>query len=768
MKLTALALGISLAAVPCVSAQGLLTPLALRTATTAAENETTVLVKETFDKMSAGTESAPDENNIADKRTGAIDATYTSMPGWSGAAIYQAGGSCAILKGKFSDGAGGYTEETGFLRTPQGAYAGNMTLTFRARLLNANKASDKMDIALLDTKSRLESKIVEVTPQWKTFELNFTKGGFTGCLIQMSMLSEEVLVDDIEVKTIQTSIPAPVATDATNYTPGGFTANWTASPAAEKYLLTVYEKKVDDAVEITDFDNLNVIAGSHKLDKTNPGFPEGWTVAYGTTRNADHISDNGYNGTTGMIFRATGEGLITKTFDSDILDFSFWASHPSGQECISNLTVSAFVDGQWGVLGNYAIERISQQGEVIYLSSRLPEGTRAVQLYFKKNDQQDVGKDVSIVVDHIRIMTEPAGVAVEKDIETTECSYTVTGLDIEKDYSYTVKAVNTEFCSAESNEISAYGLAAPVTTGASDVDSDHYTANWEVSPKAEGYMVDNYRVYTTAKDGEQVNILYENFNKVTEGSVDNPVGLYNVVNPSSLDVYTTTIGWLGTATYLANGMLGTRSYMGIIGMIQTPALDLSGNGGKFTVRLKITGDTDATNESVVVQAGMAHYIAMPIEAGKSVEREYVFDCGQSQMPLAIYSQNGFPFYVDEMTVTQTLPEGSKVFYPIEERNITDANTLSTKFENLKAGTNESFAYRVFAYRNFMGGRRYSLSGKAELVDLDPAGIDDIEAGNTDTNATYYSIDGIKLPGYPSTPGVYIKVDSTGSKKVLVK
>lgn len=166
-----------------LSGQELLKPMAFQTvAQPMADSEEMTLIDENFSKMSAGSEATPDTENIADKRTGAISADYTSLPDWSGAAIYQAGGSCAILKGKFSDGNGGYTEETGFIRTPQGAYAGNLKLTFRARLLDQGAATDKMDVALLNSKGRLESKFVNITGQWKIIHLISPRASFRAVL----------------------------------------------------------------------------------------------------------------------------------------------------------------------------------------------------------------------------------------------------------------------------------------------------------------------------------------------------------------------------------------------------------------------------------------------------------------------------------------------------------------------------------------------------------------------------------------------------------
>ena len=470
-----------------------------------------------------------------------------------------------------------------------------------------------------------------------------------------------------------------------------------------------------------------------------------------------------------MIFRATGEGFVTPEFERPILDFSFFAAHPSGVPCMSTLVISVLADGQWGTLGNYDVERISAEGEIIRLSSNFPEGgVNAVQVMFRKNEQNDAGKDVSVVLDHIRIMTDPEPVPVRTDIPTTACSMVISGLDPLKDYSYTVKAVNSQFTSAESNEITAAGLACPRLTGAQNVGSDSYTAAWSATPKADGYVVSNYCVYTVNEASEDVAVLYEDFSKVTEGSLDAPVGLYNVVNPLTLDAYTRNPGWLGLATYLVKGMLGSRSYMDITGMIQTPVLDLSGNGGVFRVTVTVTGDTDATNEELVVQAGMEEFLSMPIEAGKSVTRTYDFDCGQEYMPLAFYSYNGFPFYIDEITVTQSLPKGAQVFREVEERVIDDAGSLAADFTALTQGVNEHYAYRVFAYRDFMGSREFSGSDHAEHVYLDNAGIDDVEAAEAQGPRTWYRIDGVRLAEKPSAPGIYVCRSASGPRKVIIR
>ncbi len=558
----------------------------------------------------------------------------------------------------------------------------------------------------------------------------------------------------------------PEATYISDYTLDGFTAHWNPVKNADKYLVNVYEKMVADAITIQDFDNLNIIPGTNTLDKSTPGFTEGWEVVFGTVRNADHITA-AYEGTTGMIFRATGEGFITPEFERPIKDFSFYAAHPSGEECLSTLVFSVLVDGEWGAIGNYDVERISPEGEIIRLSSNLPEGVKGIKAYFRKNDQYDAGKDVSVVIDHIRILTDPETLPVAESLETTSTLYKVSGLDPLKDYSFTVRACKGEQTSPESNELTASGLPAPKLLEAEGVTSDSYIAKWASTPKAEGYMISNYRVYTVPEGGELVNILYENFDKVTEGTVSDPVGLYNVVHPRSLDDYTINPGWMGIATYLAEGMVGTRSYMGITGVIQTPLMDLTGEDGEFDVKVRVIGDTDATNEYLVVQAGYEDYDKQQISPTEVTELTYHFNCGEPNMALLLYSYNGFPLFIDEITVTQHLPEGAMVFTEVKNVSLEGNDADSYLFSDLEMGERENYAYRVFGYRDFMGDRQYSVSNEVAFMN-EPSGIEKVPADANDAKEIYYTLDGRILTEKPTQSGIYIAKTEGKTKKIVIR
>lgn len=563
-----------------------------------------------------------------------------------------------------------------------------------------------------------------------------------------------------------TNIPGSLI--ATDFKDDGFTAQWSPVTGAGSYLLNLYKKKVEEAVVYQDFEGLNIIPGTNLLDTSDPGFTDGWTIGYGQSRNKDHVSNLGYEGSTGMIFRNTGEGFETPVFENPICDFSFWAVYPSGEPCLSTLVVTVLVNGEWGALGNFDIERISPEGEIINLSQNLPEGgVNAIQVMFKKNEYYDNGKNLDVIIDHIRLQTYPEGELVKGDIPATGNSYTFTGLEPESDYAFTVRSVKGSDISDESPEKMAVGLSAPVLKEATNIGKGSYTANWCYAPKSEGYQVNSYKVYTVASDWEYVDILHETFDKVTEGTLTNPVGLYNVAYPRALDEYTENPGWMGIATYLVKGMLGSRNYYIINGIIQTPALNLSGDNGRFDVTVTVVGDSDAIDEELVVQAGQTTYQTQPIKPEEPVTLEFTFDCGEEQMLLGFYTRNGFPFYLDEVTVSQELPKGSQVAYLMKETTVKGADNLSAEISGLELGANENPAYRVFSYRDFMGGRVYSLSNSVEHV-IDMASVDSLQSDEEDATAVYYTISGVKVGEKPLAPGIYVRVKGNKSEKIILK
>ncbi|HNX20816.1 MAG TPA: T9SS type A sorting domain-containing protein [Bacteroidales bacterium] len=166
-------------------------------------------------------------------------------------------------------------------------------------------------------------------------------------------------------------------------------------------------------------------------------------------------------------------------------------------------------------------------------------------------------------------------------------------------------------------------------------------------------------------------ILFENFNLVTDSNTTD-IG-------TTLDQITTIPGWTGSKVYQSTGKvkLGTSSTKGYI---TTPALDLSGNGGNFTIRFKarkwgsdqsqinvfvnttaylVTGlnSTDMAEFTVVASGGTAA-TNIKFEGFQAANGRFFLDdieIFQSTDPMLIFSPSALSFGGTELNGNVTLP-----------------------------------------------------------------------------------------------------------------
>ena len=707
-----------------------------------AEKEETVLLDEDFSLFTAGTEDEPDSKNVSDNFTGEIPSRYTKTPGWTGAAIRQAGGVCAMVLGNFATSDGGAQTLPGYLITPKGNYAGDLTVTFRARLSGADVESDKMSVTLINSeKGTLESSQLEIGKEWSEYTVKFSKGEFKSCAIEFAMASAGVLLDDIKVVSKQTSIVPPTPTAATDFTTDGFTAHWNPTADADSYLFSLYEMNTDKATTTETFDGIKATADG-MVDTTDPNYPEGWGIvlAQGTGK---QLTNDGFEGSQALVMDETNDWLQTPVINGKLTDFKFYARNISGNPVnASTLKIDVmFDDDEWYELGRIDIERISTEGEFISIANSLEDNIHRVALVFSKNEN-DVDKNPMVAIDQISYMVQPETVPVFVDKELTDTFYVVKGLDAAKDYCYAVKAKNSEYTSALSDAVPALGLAVPVLSAVEGVSANQYTARWQAVPKADGYYVRNFRIHTVSEPEETV-VLHEDFSKVvTDNTQDNPASdIMSMFGPKSLDDFTTLPGWLGSNYVYLTGMLGgnaSAGSFGAAGMVQTPALKLDGNGGKFKVDITFCGGLGAEEDSLVIQAGASVYKRIYFSGEyEPVTASVEFDCGEADMPLLIYTYKGSMFFIDDIKVSQELAVGSQIIN--EEANgyaLGNQNTSYT-FTNLEQGKDETFGYRVSAYRLFCGQEVYSSATDMAVADLN---------GTSDGIGQAESVEGIFVAG----------------------
>ena len=86
--------------------------------------------------------------------------------------------------------------------------------------------------------------------------------------------------------------------------------------------------------------------------------------------------------------------------------------------------------------------------------------------------------------------------------------------------------------------------------------------------------------------------------------------------------------------------------------------------------------------------------------------------------------------------------------------------------HMNPGSRGSFRGEVNAIKEYLLARFVNLD---KIIGIkSPSGIEDVVATPEPGVVKYYNLSGIEVSADDLTPGIYIKVDSTGSEKILVK
>ena len=358
----------------------------------------------------------------------------------------------------------------------------------------------------------------------------------------------------------------------------------------------------------------------------------------------------------------------------------------------------------------------------------------------------------------------------------TTQSKQVTGLQADKKYFFTVRAKRDQYVSEYSNEIQVVkaisNIDAPEATDASDVTSTGFTAHWNEVAIAEGYVVTLNRREVLDHDST-VNILYDDFSGFTEGTLSSPSYPY----ASALDDYTSEPGWTGHSASLAaaNGYLGLSPYSGS-GYICTPALDLSKSEGKYKVKMKAASYYYGTFKEDSVMVYFYNGGSQPADSAKIYLNgdftEYTVECSKGAAESYVYIEYAGTnkFYMDEFAVMQDLKAGDVCTSRVATVDV--GNVTEYKFD-VPLSDKVGYTYTVSAYAPTVKGSSYTgyyvaniySSNSNEIIVnySEPTGIGDITRENTADNV-WYTLQGMRLNGQPTTKGVYIY----NGKKVMVK
>lgn len=347
-----------------------------------------------------------------------------------------------------------------------------------------------------------------------------------------------------------------------------------------------------------------------------------------------------------------------------------------------------------------------------------------------------------------------------QDMEVTGTSYDVTGLTEGKTYYFTVRAKVDGNVSEYSNEIEVVEviseLPAPKALPATDVTAAGFTANWEAVDKASQYLVTLNCTKVLAAD-EDVNVLVDDFSKVDVGTISSPdLSLYG----GALDEYTNLPGWDSYMPCFASGCLGIYPF-GNGGYIVTPKLDLSNNGGAFTLTVNLAENSFGTYKS----GGTVEFRVYNGKGGEPVETKTVtteegftdytltFTKGSADTYVEIYYNGGNKLFIEDVAISQTLKAGDSYSYVYAEKEVSDGT--SCKFD-APIDENTSYSYTVKAYaRTVIDGEIDMLASEASApvtVDITSTGINSVDAAG---ETRVYAVDG----------GVVVELDADATIRV---
>ena len=672
-----------------------------------------VMIEEDFSLMTAGSEAYPDGTNIAGPDY-YIDSAYTHLPGWTASHAYQAGGTCCLNN-----------PTSAFISTPEMEMTGMVHLSLKARMKNTSPNQTMMYVLMAT--NPYEPVLIQYTGcyinhDWATYEFDLDNPETEPVFIQFYCYCEW-FIDDVVVTRELNFCPAPKAHGATDYTMQGFTASWKPVDIADEYMFSLYKKEFygpEIVSEIEYFDGIN--HNGQWIDIMNPNYPEGWTINLDAGDKRQVVSGDCVSEPTALCMDAEGDTIILPYNGGRMMESNVYLKlleyNPNTDD--ADLIFLGKMGDTWQDLGLFFADWWSYQNHGNeWFRANIIEGIQEYEQFALAYS----GQGTVWALDNWDYQTTQASTEefVIQDFVLTDTIYSITDLDISKDYYYYVKARNSEYTSKKSNIVNCFGLCAPVVLDATGISEDAYTANWEQHPKADKYLVYNYYVHTAGSNEPEHVVLHEDFSKVTNTATpENPYFLENH-GYCNLDEYTTAPDWWAYCGILANGMLGAGDDGQTLGMLCTQEMCLN-NAATFKVKVTMYGEEDMV---VVFDASNDTQYAQFEQTGlQTFSLEFTTGRESAHERLKIHALSSSNFLIDNILVTQDLTVGDQVFHLLDWRR-PEGEIENVTFDNLEQNYQMHYAYDIVAMHTAFGDDYKSEHSDMVFVEV-PLNINDTQ------------------------------------------
>ena len=182
----------------------------------------TVILDESFDAFTEGSEETPGTTDISVGYSGKL---RTTLSGWTGKSIYEAGGKLKIADG-------GYLQTA---RYNMSANSGVVKITARVKMLASTGGILKVSLGYTTV-----GQVAVYDNKWTDVSV-IAAGGTSSSYVRVEpyLVFEGLLIDNLKIETSPDMFPAPEAYQPTQADGTSFTAKWSRVKGATSYLLDV-------------------------------------------------------------------------------------------------------------------------------------------------------------------------------------------------------------------------------------------------------------------------------------------------------------------------------------------------------------------------------------------------------------------------------------------------------------------------------------------------------------------------------------------------
>ena len=696
------------------------------------------VINEDFSAMTEGTPDTPTDIPLTDEDI-IISSEYTAMPDWSGAGVYQAGGTCAIN----FPGTGGY------LNTPEVQMQGLVKVAFDAKVFDDIRAIDVFvcNNGIDDPLKVAPYQTVRLfnTDGWEHVEMYFHNPYEEVAFVQFRIIyygatEQGAVFDNVKVDYQPDYIPPVTGLKASGFTSDSFNLSWSASDYTDNYIVSVYEvndKNTDNRIYKEDFESFT--ADENGILTT---VPEGWQL--GLRSNHSWLVE--YKSGKALAMGRHEEIIEFPSFGGRFVEFRFDMAHILGDHPKawgSQVAVEGWNGDSWEYITSFSTEgedfitvdlgEWEEEEDFFEIEEKIFRG-RYTKIRLV-NETCNYG--TLLLVDNVEFECESdAEMTCVVDGESVQSTrYTFNGLNPDARYFASVRAASDNFVSEE-KVTEAFGIAAPAVLPADDVTETSFIARWEPAYLAAAHSVSAYDCLVIPQDVYGFSLLDEDFELVT----DCADSYYHPDRVStSLNEYTRRNGWTGNGVGKVNGHLGCMNCIFEPGnnYLISPDLTLSNNDGHFRVTVKVWGKQDSR---LVVMSYGDGLQSEPFAEDGIMEFTFDMQGGQKHDRLAFVSYDGQPFFIDEVKVTQDLCQDDLLLQGVQSYTL-GAGADSMTFEMERAGGDWYRAYDVAAAR--VNYTQTAVSDYSETVIVEPGALTGIKTTDI-ADACIVSLQGLQL------------------------